>query len=169
VEGGIKACEDRQGPGRDDVTYAYLHHILGTADSSTGNFRRAEKALKFALRIWEGCSGAHLDEITSTLNNLGIVYNTLGQYDKAEEQFSTARRLLLDSKGEGADDQDQIQSIRMFEHNLQRLAIHRKPETVKKEELESMIEFFLVRGNWYIGAQCVNYQCLESYGSEELI
>ena len=79
-----------------------------------GCFAKARSSLDQALSAWR--SVGTVDEITATLNNLGLLYGSLRDFDHAEPYYREA----LGTHLKRPDSADRNMSIAMLRHDLLR-------------------------------------------------
>lgn len=103
----------------DDATWSLLNYNAGTVETSTGSFTKADVSLNEALRIGRGLKVPNEDDIAATLNNLGLVYNSIYNFDLAKKHYIEAIYIYL----KRANTEDRNLSLTMAKHNLQRNAI----------------------------------------------
>jgi tetratricopeptide (TPR) repeat protein len=73
---------------------------LGSAYRKTGDYKHAESTLNQALHLLEKQPGSNRGELSSVLNNLGILYTLRDQRKSAENNFKKAIAILEDGSND---------------------------------------------------------------------
>lgn len=93
--------------------------------------------VSYSISDSQGLEGSYIDDIAATLNNLGLVYNSIHNFDMAEKHYTEARDIHMTR----ADTDDGNLSLTMVKHNLQRNAIQRGINMPTVEELQATVDF----------------------------
>lgn len=112
-----------------------------------GLFDDAKKSLHEALRVRRNLGEE--DNITATLNALGLLYASISDFDQAAACYSEA----TDIHSRRADTQDRLLSMTMVEHNLQRNAIQKGDKLPTVDELHATIAKFRPTASWWMIGQ----------------
>ncbi|KAI0866538.1 hypothetical protein F4860DRAFT_523827 [Xylaria cubensis] len=116
----------------------------GTVETSMGKFGPAEQSLNEALKVRRKLGNDN--DIAATLNNLGLLYNSIHKFDLAEKQYSEALQIHL-SRPESVD---RNLSLMMVKHNLQRNAIQSGRNIPPLSELQETVDFFEASTSWWM-------------------
>lgn len=115
-------CEEHNAePHSDKAIYAFLSHILVTAEEDKGNFIAAEKHLLTALKIRQKLNPPVTEPTVNTLNNLGLLYNSMNNLDKGIECYKEGIALLK----QRLPHEDCQPLIKMSEHNIARCVMQK--------------------------------------------
>ncbi|RWA10872.1 hypothetical protein EKO27_g4237 [Xylaria grammica] len=144
LEGGKKACKASPSDAFDEASWSLLNYNAGTVETSMGLFVPAENSLKEALKVRRGLGNE--DDIAATLNNLGLLYNSIHEFDLAEKQYSEALQIHL-SRPESVD---RNLSLRMVKHNLQRNAIQSGRNIPPLSEVQETVDIFRASISWWM-------------------
>ncbi|HSU29100.1 MAG TPA: tetratricopeptide repeat protein, partial [Chitinophagaceae bacterium] len=74
----------------------WAYNNLGYSDVDAGSFDEAINNYQQAIRIFKDSTGKKGRGYVTSMNNLGMVYTKLGQYDKAEPLFVDANKFKVD-------------------------------------------------------------------------
>ncbi|KAI1132762.1 hypothetical protein F5Y10DRAFT_292436 [Nemania abortiva] len=144
LEGGKKACEASPSNAFDDATWGSLNYTAGSVETSMGKFGPAEESLKEALRIRRKLRND--DDISATLNNLGLLYNSIHEFDLAEKQYSEA----LQIHHSRPESEDRNLSLTMVKHNLERNAIQSGQNIPPLSQLQETVGIFEASESWWM-------------------
>ena len=114
-----------------------------------GLFEDAEKSLTAALKIRRESKVTSDDDIAAVLNTLGMLYNSIHNFDEAEKNYSEA----LEIHKRRSDTEDRNLSMTMVKHNLQRNAIQGDGKLPSAEDLQETISFFKTTSSWWMTGQ----------------
>ena len=84
LEGGLRACQIFADEAFQPAVFAFPSHISGTAKTSKGDFKTSEADLLKALDIRSNLKPLIEDYMASTLNSLGVLYNSLRTMKRLE-------------------------------------------------------------------------------------
>lgn len=143
----MKACRETSAKNFDNASWGLLNYNAGTVETSMGVFEQAEMSLKEALKVRRNAKNN--DDISATLNNLGLLYSSIHQFDEAELHYNEA--LLIHQAR--ADTMDRNLSMTMVKHNLQRNAIQIGKNMPMVEDLQRTIDFFKTTASWWMTGQ----------------
>ncbi|KAJ8132893.1 hypothetical protein O1611_g732 [Lasiodiplodia mahajangana] len=143
LEGGKNACEESPSDAFDEASWSLLNYNAGTVETSMGMFESGEKSLTGALKIRRELGNQ--DDIAATLNNLGLLYNSMHKFDLAEVQYSEALEIHL----KRVESEDRNLSLTMVKHNLQRNAIQ-SGKIIPQQELQDTVDFFKNTISWWM-------------------
>jgi tetratricopeptide (TPR) repeat protein len=152
LDGGLKCCEEIYDKPSENIIYAFLHHIAGTAEEGKGNFLAAEKFLLIAeksRRSRENVDYIIEDDLVATVNNLGLVYNSLNQFKKAKDCFLECVELLK----QRPQTLDRDMTIVMSDHNVARCTMQAGELENARPLLEAQHAFYLKSSNWWMLAK----------------
>lgn len=149
LRGGLRACLDFADEDFQPAVFAFLSHISGTANTSKGDFMTSEKDLLKALEIRRNLKVPVEDDTATTLNNLGVLYNSMRKHDRARECLEES--LAFQYKRDPSEDRDM--SINMAQHNLARNALQNGEIEFAQPLLEQQLEFYRTRSSWWMLAQ----------------
>ncbi|KAI0104342.1 P-loop containing nucleoside triphosphate hydrolase protein [Nemania sp. FL0031] len=144
LEGGKKACKSSPSDAFDDASWSLLNYNAGTVETSMGLFGPAENSLNEALKVRRKLGNK--DDISATLNNLGLLYNSMHKFDLAEKHYSEALEIHLSRQ----DSVDRNLSLRMVKHNIQRNAIQSGENLPPLSELQETADFFRASISWWM-------------------
>ena len=149
LQGGLRACEGLADENFQPSVKACLYHISGTVNTSKGYFRASEEDLLKALHIRRNLKPSLEDDTATTLNNLGVLYNSMRKHDKAQHCLDES--LAIQQKRDASEDRDM--SINMAQHNVARNAFHKGEIEFARPLLEQQLEFYRTRSSWWMKAQ----------------
>lgn len=147
--GGMKAFEEVPPDTVDKAARALLNYNAGTVETTMGMFEKAKLSLDEALRVRRTL--ANVDDITATLNNLGLLHGSTHEFDLAERYYSEALKTHLTRP----DTPDRNLSLTMVKHNLQRNAIQRGTNLPTIDDLQATVDFFKSSASWWMTGQWV--------------
>ena len=145
----MRACKEVSTENFDKMTWSLLNYNAGTVETSMGIFGEAEKSLNEALTVRKSLPVLNNDEIAATFNNLGLLYNSIHQFDTARQHYLDALQIHENR----ADTNDRNLSMTMVKHNLQRNAIQSGKDLPTVNELQSTIDFFKSTASWWMTGQ----------------
>lgn len=149
IAGGLKCCEELYDKPSENIIYAFLHHIAGTAEEGKGNFPASEKFLLIAeksRRSRENAAFIIEDDLVATVNNLGLVYNSMNQFEKANHCFLECVELLKLRP----QTPDRDMTIVMSDHNVARCTMQAGDLENARPLLEAQHAFYLKSTNWWM-------------------
>ena len=158
--GGMKAYDQLPVAAVDQNALAMLHYNAGTVETAMGLFAKADVSLNQALAVRRRLGND--DDIAATLNNLGLLYGSTHEFDRAKTCYREAERIHLARLPSA----DRDLSLNMVRHNLQRTALQRAavqgvrgPGAVRLPsiaELQATVAFFKSTISWWIaGHACL--------------
>ena len=147
LQGGRQACKEAGTKVFDDATWALLNYNAGTVETSRGMFKKAKVSLDESLNVRRALKNN--DDITATLNNLGILHSSIHEFDVAEQYYTEA--LEIHSKRD--DTEDRKLSMTMVKHNLQRTAIQSGKNLPSVTDVQSTVDVFTTTISWWMTGQ----------------
>ncbi|KAG7287565.1 hypothetical protein NEMBOFW57_007077 [Staphylotrichum longicolle] len=144
--GGIKAYKGVPPGTFDEAAWGLLNYNGGTVETSMGMFDKAMVSLDEALRVRRKLGND--DDIAATLNNMGMLYSSMHQFDIAERHWKEALQIHMAR----APTQDRNLSLTMVKHNLQRNAIHsgKVDNFPSVQDLQATVAFFESTISWWM-------------------
>lgn len=145
--GGRKACKEAGTAAFDDSTWALLNYNAGTVETSRGMFKKAKESLDESLKVRRNLDND--DDVAATLNNLGILHSSMGEFDIAEQYFTEALAIHETRH----DTEDRKLSMTMVKHNLLRTTIQSGKDLPSVEDVQSTIDIFHTTISWWMTGQ----------------
>ena len=149
LEGGLRACQIFADEPFQPAVFAFLSHISGTAKTSKGDFKTSETDLLKALDIRRNLKPLTEDDMATTLNNLGVLYNSLRNHDRARECLEES--LAIQWQRDTSEDREM--SIHLAQHNLARNALQMGDIKFARPLLDQQLDFYSKRSSWWMTAQ----------------